>query len=249
MNNKLILGIVVMILCVTIGIVYYTYTNKENSIQFSLGEQTQITKDSKTISDPQSVSKVDVAESSKLQSEFVEDVTNESTEKLTEESQDESLEGFTEDSITVYLYGAIKNSGIYQISVGARVYQVIELAGGLNDNVDPGYVNQARVLVDGESIFFPTVKEAKELPRELPRENGSNDVNNVVANNQSSLININLASKEELMSLPGIGESRALDIIAYRETKGLFTSKEDIMNVTGIKNAIFTKIEKLIVVN
>ena len=66
---------------------------------------------------------------------------------------------------------------------------------------------------------------------------------------ENKKININTASKEELMTLPGIGESKALAIIAYRKELGRFTSVEDIKEIPGIKDAVFSKIKDFITVN
>lgn len=221
MKKKIVLGIVFIVFSVTIGALYYTYTNDEHSIVYSLDD---------------SIPNVEVSPTESVTS------LPSDTQIIEEE---EVVSDSEEDFLTIYVYGAINKCGIYKVQFGARVYEVIDLAGGLTENADIGYVNQARVLVDGESIFFPTVTEAKALPKQ-PTNLTQQDENR---EKQQTLININSASVEELMKLPGIGESRALDIISYRETNGLFISKEDIMKVTGIKNATFAKIEKLIIAN
>jgi len=139
-------------------------------------------------------------------------------------------------TVIVQLYGCIQNEGIFELNAGARVYEALEMAGGLKAEASRGYVNQARVLVDGESIFFPSKEEEEEIlvVEEIVVDNG--------------LININLAELDLLESLPGIGEAKARSIIAYRTMNGDFTSIEAIMNVSGIKEALFLTIKDMICV-
>ena len=90
-------------------------------------------------------------------------------------------------------------------------------------------------------IYVPSIEEAKD------REPESGIGQNTSSNNGK--ININTATKEELMTLPGIGESRALSIIAYRKEHGGFSSPEEIMEVSGIKEGMYEKMKEYIIVN
>ena len=114
----------------------------------------------------------------------------------------------------------------------------MDLAGGLSEEADESYVNLAGVPADGEQIFIPTYEEAESL-RKIPQEGSI----------ASGKVNINTADKSLLCSLPGIGDTRAADIIAYRQEHGGFAVIEDIMQVSGIKEAGFQKIKELITVN
>jgi competence protein ComEA len=139
----------------------------------------------------------------------------------------------TEDTehIFVYVCGAVNHEGVYELAKGSRVYEAIAMAGGFREDADARNVNQAEVLEDEERIYVPVVGE------EVP-----------VEDKKDARININKASKEELMTLPGVGESRAESIIKYREQQGAFQSIEEIMQVSGIKEGLFEKIKDFITI-
>ena len=94
---------------------------------------------------------------------------------------------------------------------------------------DPFYVNLAEIVTDGQKLYFPTASEAEELEAAGKAA-------------EEGLVNINTASAEELCTLPGIGASRAADIVRYREKNGAFQTKEDIMKVSGIKQNAYDKL-------
>lgn len=152
--------------------------------------------------------------------------------ELAEEHTDENTES-TEDTeyIFVYVCGAVNREGVYELPSGSRVYQAIEVAGGFREDADKNSVNQAEVLEDEEQIYVPVIGEEVSPVSE-----------------EEGKVNINKASKEELMTLPGVGESRAESIIKYREDVGAFQNIEDIMQVSGIKEGLFEKIKDLITV-
>lgn len=144
------------------------------------------------------------------------------------------------NTICIHVTGCVVNPGVYQLPEGSRVYEVIVLAGGFTDEADRDYVNQASVLCDGQKLHIYSSEET---------ETASQYTESNTDENKSGLININTASKTELMNLPGIGESRAESIIAYREENGGFKAIEDIMKVSGIKDAAFNKIKEYICTN
>lgn len=161
---------------------------------------------------------------------------NISLEQVEEEAMDKNAEDSserTEDTeyIFVYVCGAVNCEGVYELPSGSRVYQAIEVAGGFREDADKSNVNQAEVLEDEERIYVPIVGE---------------EISSV--SEEDGKVNINKASKEELMTLPGVGESRAESIIQYREDVGAFQNIEDIMQVSGIKEGLFEKIKDLITV-
>ena len=102
-------------------------------------------------------------------------------------------------------------------------------------------VNQAALLSDGQQIRVYTCEEAAQGAVSVVEEQGTKET-------AQGKININQAGAEELMTLPGIGESKAADIIRYREENGGFERIEDIMNISGIKEAVFSKIKDKIVI-
>lgn len=140
------------------------------------------------------------------------------------------------DSIFVYVCGAVNKPGVYELSCTARAFEAIEKAGGFSTEAYEEALNLAKPLEDGEKLTVPTKEEweqAEQAEEALTAENEKQD----------GLVNINTASKEELCTLPGVGSSRAESIIAYREENGSFSAIEDIKNVTGIKEGLFSKIK------
>lgn len=135
--------------------------------------------------------------------------------------------------IMVYVCGQVKKPGVYELSSDDRVVAAIKAAGGLTSKASATSINQAAKMEDGQQINIPSKKEVKSSV-----ETGSDS-----ADADDGKVNLNTASKEELMSLSGVGESRAKDILSYREEHGSFTKIEDIMNVQGIKEGIYNKIK------
>lgn len=142
------------------------------------------------------------------------------------------------DSIFIYVCGAVKEPGVYVLPKGSRVYEAIRMAGGMTPEANEAFVNQARVLVDGEQITVFT----KEETEGLAPETFDFDVPAAVPETQGK-ININKATVEELTTLSGIGEAKAMAIIEYRETNGAFRETADIMKVSGIGEALYNKIK------
>jgi competence protein ComEA len=136
----------------------------------------------------------------------------------------------------VYVCGEVLNPGVYELDSNQRVIDAIKLAGGTLEDANLEALNLATLVKDGEKIYIPSIND-------LEFETNPSGETSV-----SSKININTATKDQLMTLPGIGESRALAIIAYRDDKGKFISIEDIKNVSGIKDAAYNKIKDLICV-
>jgi competence protein ComEA len=149
----------------------------------------------------------------------------------------------TVNQIYVHICGSVNNSGVYMCDSNSRLFEVIELAGGFTQEADETYLNLVEKISDGQRIYVPSKEEV--LTGNI--ENISQVNNNQAQSNiATSLININTASKEQLMTLPGIGEAKALDIISYRSTNGNFKNTEDIKNISGIKESAYSKIKDLI---
>lgn len=140
--------------------------------------------------------------------------------------------------LCVYVCGCVLNPGVYEVQENARIYQAIDMAGGMTENADYNYLNMAEFLIDGQKIYVPDINE--NLSIQMNQQ--------TVVGTSNTLVNINNATKEQLMTLPGIGESRADDILAFRNTNGKFETIDDIKKVSGIKDAAFNKIKDLIVV-
>lgn len=135
--------------------------------------------------------------------------------------------------IRVYVCGAVDAPGVVALPEGSRAEDALLAAGGFSENACRDYVNLAERVTDGQKLYFPTQEEAESLVRQ-ERTDG--------------LVNINTADVATLCTLPGIGESRAKDIIAYREAYGSFERCEDIMKVSGIKTSVYSKISDKITV-
>ena len=168
-------------------------------------------------------------------------------EKKEEEKEEESI------SWIVDVKGEVVNPGIHKIEKDMRINDVIKVAGGLTKNADTTLTNLSKKVTDEMVIIIYSKEEVKEI---LTKEKLSTECGNkeIILNgecttkkeeNASKKININIASKEELMKIPNIGEAKASSIIEYR-TKTKFTKIEDIKNVTGIGDSIFELIKDYI---
>lgn len=156
----------------------------------------------------------------------------EKTDKALMDAED----GTGQQMIVVHVCGAVQNPGVVELPQGSRAADALEAAGGLLTSAQPDYVNLAAKLEDAQKLYFPTREEAVQLIKQE-------------ADEDSGIVNINTAGIEQLCTLPGIGEARAGDIIAYREKHGAFRTKEDIMKVSGIKQSAYDKLQDRITVN
>ncbi len=136
--------------------------------------------------------------------------------------------------IFVDIGGAVENPGVYEVAKDTRLFEVIEMAGGLSEDADPDHVNRASFVEDGQKIIIP------EKGSEDPGDQTSASILTPEAG--SGLVNINTASADELKTLNGIGDVTAEKIIEYRSSTA-FKSKEDIMSVDGIGSKTYEKIK------
>ncbi len=144
--------------------------------------------------------------------------------------------------IVVHICGSVNSPGVVGLEKGDRLITAVLEAGGFTENADRGYLNLARMPEDGERIYVPSVEETAELSLRERMEGSGFDDGSGSDSGYIKPININKARAEELTVLPGIGESRAKDIIAYRNRVGPFEKKEDIKNVSGIGESLYSKI-------
>lgn len=142
-----------------------------------------------------------------------------------------------EENAVVYVYicGEVISPGVYEVAADSRIYEVVMLAGGFTEEAVTEAVNLALPVSDGMQVIIPSLSEWEEADKQAQRE-------------KEGLVNINTATADKLCELPGIGASRAADIIAYREVQGGFSSTEEIMQVTGIKEAMYEKLKDYIYV-
>ena len=155
--------------------------------------------------------------------------------------------------IAVHICGAVKRPGVYYLKEKQRVYEGIQKAGGFREDAAEDYLNQALFLEDGMKIVVPTKDEVKEL-ESLEQVNGADRFlqeadNGSKTETKEKKVDLNTADEALLCTLPGIGESRAKSILAYRKEHGAFQKVEDIMNVSGIKEAAYEKIKDYVTVS
>lgn len=143
--------------------------------------------------------------------------------------------------VTCDISGAIKNQGVYTLKNGARLNELIEIAGGLATNAQLKNVNRALILKDQDKIYIPHVGEKFSktdiVSSEEENSTTSADISNAQSN--SPKININTADSAELQKLNGIGEKKAQQIISYRQKNGQFKQIEDLKQVSGIGDKTF----------
>lgn len=159
-----------------------------------------------------------------------------------EENPDVKEEEKATGEVCVYVCGQVRCPGVYRLDADSRICDAIKLAGGLSKNAASSFVNQAEKIEDAQKIYIPSKKEVSSVSQEKTGETAGS-VATSAAGSSTGKININTAEKEALMTLPGIGESRACAIIQYRETNGKFDSIEQIKEVEGIKDGIYGKLK------
>lgn len=157
----------------------------------------------------------------------------------------EYVENSEKSGVYVYICGEVAAPGVYELSEYSRIYEAVDAAGGFTENAARESVNLASKVSDGMQITIYNKEEAASLPAGSGSAVGNAGQGGTSG---SGLVNLNTATKEELMTLKGIGEAKAEDIIRYREKSGGFKKIEDIMKISGIKEAGFQKIKDNITV-
>ena len=149
----------------------------------------------------------------------------------------------TPHPVVINIDGAVVSPGVYTLPVQSRVVDAVEAAGGLAENASPGSVNLAAELEDGSQIYIPARNPSLENSEELAgRAVGISESGEMI-----SLVNINQASLEVLIGLPGIGPVTAEKIINYRQDQ-IFSRIEEIQKVPGIGPATFEQIKIYLIV-
>ena len=169
----------------------------------------------------------------------------------------------TEKSLSIDIKGAVKNPGVYELKDGSVVKDAIDVSGGLLESANTEHINLSKKIVDEMVIIIYTNEEIQEMTegntsvKVVDKEcicpkiennacidnNKYTNISNETNQGTSNKISLNNASKEELMTLNGIGESKANAIIEYRNNNGLFKQIEDITNVKGIGSSVYEKIK------
>ncbi|WP_209122969.1 helix-hairpin-helix domain-containing protein [Alkalihalobacillus sp. BA299] len=157
-----------------------------------------------------------------FEEEVVEQVTNEQTENI----------------IIVDIKGQVQSPGVYELVAGQRLFDLIELAGGLTPDADELKINLAAILDDAMVIYIPKIGE-----EDIPTIQSAALSGNSSASNDGK-IKINKATVQELQQLPGIGPAKAEAIISYREDNGPFQTVEDLQKVSGIGSKSIEKLKE-----
>lgn len=147
-----------------------------------------------------------------------------------------------ENKIKVEVKGEVKNAGVYEVREGDRVVDVINEAGGFTSNAYSDNINLSMKVTDELVILVSSKSDVKKDTTN--KWSNINSLDNKESEN--GLININTASKRELMNLPGIGESKADAIISYRNKNGNFKKISDIKKVSGIGSGTYEKFKSSI---
>ncbi|MFW3654475.1 helix-hairpin-helix domain-containing protein [Vagococcus fluvialis] len=170
--------------------------------------------------------------------QFEEVVLTDTTDLIAENEKENN------DVVKMYvdIKGAVKLPGMYEVTSDMRVLNVIDMAGGLKETADDSQVNFSQRIEDQMVIYIPV--EGEELSETAIAGTNSNTAN--ISKDEDGKVNLNQATKEELMTLSGVGEKKAEKIIEYREENGSFKTIEDLKNVNGFGEKSFESLEKYI---
>ncbi len=155
-----------------------------------------------------------------------------SEDELEQENTIEEKSEKKDELLIVHVSGSVKRAGVYQLEKDKRIIDAIEKAGGMLEEADSDALNLAEKIKDGMKIYVPKKGEKSTTSTNLKSQ---------------SYIDLNLAEKEELMTLPGVGEKTADKIIAYREAQP-FEKVEDLLKVSGFGKKKMEALKGLIAV-
>ena len=169
-----------------------------------------------------------------------EDPQQAKTAKDASDTVDEKASDETESVVFVQVSGEVIHPGVYELENGSRIFEAIEAAGGITEDADVRTMNQATVVSDGDMIYVPAYGEAES-------EGSMTGTKSQSGITEDGKVNLNAATVEELMTLPGIGEAKARLIVDYRETNGRYEDPAEIMKIQGIKQGVYDRISDMVV--
>ncbi len=152
----------------------------------------------------------------------------------------------------VHICGAVAKEGVYELTAGSRLTDGIAAAGGFTEEADTSFHNLAAYLQDGQKVYVPTKEEVKDMSVEERLTHGAFPETGTLSQQgveAKRKVNLNTADVSELMTLSGVGQSKAEAIIQYRTKVGAFSGIDEIKNVTGIGDAMFERIKEYITVD
>ena len=185
----------------------------------------------------------------------IEETTSEQDDAKSEEAFEDATKSAdhtdtdtdNETTVTVYVCGKVNKPGVYTLPGNPRLADFLREAGGFADGADTDRINLAAYALDGDMLRIPGEEEDAILDAAL--EHAGVTASDEKTSSSSGKVNINTAVAGELMTIPGIGESKASAIIEYRENNGAFKDTKDIMKIPGIKEGVYAKIKDHICVN
>lgn len=157
-------------------------------------------------------------------------------------SSGETVSGTEQTALHVFVCGSVRHPDVYLLPEGSRITDAVRAAGGFSEDAARDALNLAELLSDGEKVRIPSMEEWKTAEAQTPPGEAEH-ASRTAAPRDGGRIGLNTAGQKELMTLPGIGESRAARIIAWREQHGPFRSTEDLMKVPGIKQATYNELK------
>lgn len=161
--------------------------------------------------------------------------TAQEAERTADGEAESGMENLEDAGICVYVCGEVRRPGVYELTAESRIGDAVEAAGGMTEEAADTWLNLAEHMKDGQKIEVPSKEQAEELVMEAEKQ-------------ENGLVNLNTATAEQLRELSGIGESKAEDILNYREQHGGFQAIEELMQIPGIKERVFEKIKDRITV-
>lgn len=247
--------IILVITIVILNLGWNLYTNKSFSQEVIIKEN----KEDEGINQVQSLSDTQVVDQSESEEEVVQSIASFGLETTASELTANALEEVDEvpTQVPIYICGEVMQPGVYYVEAHAIVNDVVEMSGGFTRDADSTAINLASPVQPNEKIIIPKQGEQidksedsyenRERVETLPSSQSVSQSLAVVSNEiKSGLININTATKEQLMTLNGIGAVKAEAIIVYRQENSGFKSIDEIMQISGIGEKTFEKIKQFI---
>ena len=168
--------------------------------------------------------------------------TTSASQETVEETSSENPES---ETILVDVKGAVQSEGVYELPSTARVNDAVKAAGGFSDQADKKSVNLAQKLSDEAVVYVASQGENVSVVQSATSSPATGDA----GNENTEKINLNTATVADLTTISGIGEKRANDILAYRDSQGGFSSVDDLNNVSGIGDKTLENIRPYVTVD
>lgn len=237
-SKKKSIGLIIIVVIISSGLLVTYFISGRDNLDKNNNENIFVEEESEDLEED--LNKNDLKENK-----------NGSSSKSKEKESEEVIE-LKDNRIVVDIKGEVKNQGVYYLTEGSIVEDLIREAGGVTDKASLDLVNRAEKLTNNKCVIIPSKEENNEIKENqvtLKEDNKTNIASSSLSSSsekESEIININTATESELIKISGIGPAKAKAIITYREESGGFGSIEDIKNVSGIGEGTFLKIKDYI---